>query len=93
VVALADALIAARHKSKMSVLDLHKTGITKVGITSLTQLVGDSPTLTALGLAGIKLQFTETEILQGAAKEKAEIGRTKAVRLWMGTDMAKWPEF
>ena len=93
VVAVAEALMAARHKSKMSVLDLHKTGITKVGISSLTQLVGDSPTLTALGLAGIKMQFTETEVLQSAGKEKPELGRAKAVRLWMGTDMTKWPEF
>jgi len=93
VVALVDALVSGKGKSKISILDLHKNNITKVGVASLTSLVAESPTLTALGLAGTKMQFTETEVMQNAAKEKPELGRAKAVRLWMGTDMAKWPEF
>jgi len=91
VAALSEALLAG--KSKLAYLDLHKNSITKVGVASLTTLVAESPSLAALGLAGTKMQFTETEVMQNAAKEKAEIGRQKAVRLWMGTDMNKWPDF
>ena len=39
------------------------------------------------------MQFTETEVMQTCAKENPEIGRAKAVRLWMGPDMNKWPDF
>ena len=56
-------------------------------------LLSESPTLAALGLAGTKMQFTETEVMQSCAKENPEIGRAKAVRLWMGADMNKWPDF
>jgi len=91
VVAIASALVANKQKSQISILDLHKNGTTKVGHTSLTQLLNESLSLTALGLAGAKMQFTETEAMQSAAKEKPEIGRAKAVRLWMGSDMNKWP--
>ena len=47
--------------------------------------------LTSLSLAGTKLEFTDTDALQGAAKENPELGRTKAVRLWMGKDNKNWP--
>jgi len=92
-IALVEALLAAKHTSKVAYFDLHKNNITKVGIASLTTLVAQSPSLTALGLAGTKMQFTETEIMQTNAKENPELGRTKPVRLWMGTDMNKWPDF
>ena len=65
---------------------------TKTAITRLTQLVSESPTLTALGLAGMRMQLTETEIMQNAAKENPEIGRLKPVRLWVGSDMKNWPD-
>ena len=91
VVAIASALVANKQKSQIAILDLHKNGTTKVGHASLTQLLNESLGLTALGLAGAKMQFTETEAMQSAAKEKPEIGRAKAVRLWMGSDMNKWP--
>ena len=67
--------------------------ISKPAVASLTKLIGESPTLLALGVAGSKLQFLETEAMQQAAKERPEIGRNKPVRLWLGTDMAKWPDF
>jgi len=95
VIALVEALkeSASKGKGKIAYLDLHKNNITKVGIASLTTLVSESPTLAALGLAGTKMQFTETEVMQSCAKENPEIGRAKAVRLWMGADMNKWPDF
>ena len=95
VIALVEALkeSASKGKGKVAYLDLHKNNITKVGIASLTTLVSESPTLAALGLAGTKMQFTETEVMQTCAKENPEIGRAKAVRLWMGPDMNKWPDF
>jgi len=93
VVALVDALLAAKDGSKVANLDLHKTGMTKTGITKLNDLVSESPSLAALALVGVKLQFTETEVLQKLAKERPEIGRAKPVRLWMGTDLNKWPDF
>jgi len=92
-IALVDALVAASKTSKLAHLDLHKNSITKAGIASLTAYVADSPSLIALGLAGTKLQFTETELMQANAKEKPEIGRSKPVRLWMGPDMKNWPDF
>jgi len=90
---IVNSLIANKAMSKVSILDLHKNGTTKVGHSSVAQLLAESPTLTALSLAGTKMQFTESDAMQTAAKEKAEIGRAKAVRLWTGSDMAKWPAF
>ena len=92
VTALVDALLDAKYRSKLATLDLHKNGLTKVGISSVTRLVEESPSLVALALGGSKIQFTETEVLQNAAKENATIGRTKPVRMWMGTDLKNWPE-
>ena len=37
-----------------------------------------------------KLEFTDTDTLQAAAKGE-EIGRAKAVRLWMGKDTKNFP--
>ena len=49
-------------------------------------------TLSALSVMGAKLEFTETEALQMAAKEKPELGRLKPVKLWFGADMKNFPE-
>ena len=92
VTALVDALLDAKYRTKFATLDLHKNGLTKVGISSVTRLVEESTSLVALALGGSKIQFTETEVLQNAAKENATIGRTKPVRMWMGTDLKNWPE-
>ncbi len=35
--------------------------------------------------------FTDTAALQTAAKERDDLGRAKAVRLWMGKDHRNWP--
>ena len=54
--------------------------------------MNESYSLAALSVVGIKMEFTENEALQAAAKEKPEQGRVKAVRLWFGTDMKNFPE-
>ena len=73
-------------------LDLHKNNISKPAVPALTRLIGESHSLVALALAGSKLQFIETEAMQQAAKENPQLGRSKPVRLWMGSDMNKWPD-
>ena len=90
--AIATAIVEAGATSRVAVLDLHKNGLSKPCVPSITRLIGASPTLALLGLAGSKLQFIETEAMQQAAKEKPEIGRTKPVRLWLGAEMSKWPD-
>jgi hypothetical protein len=91
--AIVDALLEAKLRSGLAVLDVHKNGITKNGIAAITRLLGELPSITAIALVGSKLQFTEAEAMQQAAKENPEMGRSKPVRLWIGTDMNKFPEF
>ena len=91
VISVIDALTEAK-ASKIANLDLHKNNVSKPAMASITKLLAESSTLMCLGLAGAKLQFIETEALQQAAQPKPELGRAKAVRLWMGNDMNKWPD-
>ena len=90
--AIAEAVVQAGHKSALAMLDLHKNNISKPAVPALTRLIGESHSLVALALAGSKLQFIETEAMQQAAKENPQLGRSKPVRLWMGSDMNKWPD-
>ena len=55
-------------------------------------LLSECYSLTALSAMGSKLEFTETEAMQAAAKEKPDLGRAKAVKLWFGADMKNFPE-
>ena len=72
-------------------LDLSNNGVGGGGVKACIKLLGECGSLAALSLAGTKLEFTDTDALQGAANVNADIGRTKAVRLWMGKDSKNWP--
>ena len=89
--AIVDALLSVGAGSRLAQLDLSSNGIGSAGLKDIIKLLSQSPMLTSLSLAGTKLEFTDTDALQGAAKENPELGRTKAVRLWMGKDNKNWP--
>ena len=56
----------------------------------MVRLLSRAESLSALSIAMTKLEFTDTDTLQAAAKGE-EIGRAKAVRLWMGKDTKNFP--
>jgi len=89
--AVVDALCANKG-SKLAVLDVQKNGLGTAAIKKLGQLLSESASLTALSAVGTKMEFTESESLQLAAKERPELGRAKAVKLWLGADTKNFPE-
>ena len=91
VAAIVDALVAAGPSTHLANLDLSNNNIGAPGIKACVKLLGECGALAALSLAGTKLEFTDTDALQGAANVNAEIGRTKAVRLFMGKEHKNWP--
>jgi Ran GTPase-activating protein (RanGAP) involved in mRNA processing and transport len=89
--AIVDALLAAGASSKLAQLDMSNNGIGAAGIKAITRLLAAAGSLTSLSIAGTKLEFTDTDALQNSAKESPDLGRPKAVRLWMGKDHKNWP--
>lgn len=88
--AIVNALLEAGSRTSVAQLDLHDNKIMAAGVKALLRLLSKSQSLSTLSLAGTKLEFTDTDALQSAAKGE-DIGRTKAVRLWMGKDNKSWP--
>ena len=89
--AVVDALLTAGSATRLANLDLSNNGMGAPGVKACIKLLGECGSLAALCLAGSKLEFTDTDALQGAANVNADIGRTKAVRMWMGKDNKNWP--
>ena len=82
------ALLEAGPRARIAQLDLSSNNVGAAGLKAIIRLLQQSETLTALSLAATRLEFTDTDALQAAAKENQE--RKKAVRLWMGKDNRNW---
>ena len=86
-----DAMLAAGSGGRLANLDLSNNAMGNVGVKACVKLLTECSSLACLSLAGTKLEFTDTDALQGAANVNPDIGRAKAVRLWMGKDNKNWP--
>ena len=90
VTSIVDALLESGDRTSVAQLDLQDNKIGAAGIKSVVRLLSRAESLSALSIAMTKLEFTDTDTLQAAAKGE-EIGRAKAVRLWMGKDTKNFP--
>ena len=89
--ALVDGTLGSKN-SKLAVLDLQHNALTAAGLQPMQSLLSEVMSLTAVSLVGIKMDFTDMDALQTAGGAQPERGRSKAVRLWTGKDMNKFPD-